>query len=134
MSLVLTTAHPLPRALRVAAVRNPLTLHSRDGSTGNYGLQDQRLAVRWATANAAAFGGDASNVVVAGESAGGGSISCHLVAPRSAGLFHAAIVESGPFGSWIARTMEVAETQFQSFVTAAACNATDDVVACLRVG
>ena len=37
---------------------------SPDGSTGNYGLQDQRLGMAWARANVAAFGGDSKRIYV----------------------------------------------------------------------
>ena len=46
--------------------------------------------------NIAAFGGDPANVTIFGESAGGMSVCDHLVAPGSAGLFRAAIIQSGP--------------------------------------
>jgi para-nitrobenzyl esterase len=38
--------------------------------------------------NIASFGGDPNNVMIFGQSAGGGSVSVHMVTPRSAGLFH----------------------------------------------
>jgi para-nitrobenzyl esterase len=65
-------------------------------STGSYGLADQQMALQWVHDNAAAFGGDAANVTLVGESAGGWSVCAHMVSPRSAGLFDKAIVESGP--------------------------------------
>lgn len=63
---------------------------------GNFGLQDQQAALRWVRANAAAFGGDPGKVTLFGESAGARSVCAHLVSPASAGLFHRAVLQSGP--------------------------------------
>jgi para-nitrobenzyl esterase len=66
-----------------------------DGDAGNYGFEDQQAALRWVHDNIAEFGGDPAKVTIAGESAGAMSVCDHLVAPGSAGLFRAAILQSG---------------------------------------
>ena len=57
-------------------------------------LQDQRAALQWVRRNAEHIGADPSRVLLFGQSAGSGSTSVHLLAPRSAGLFSSAALES----------------------------------------
>jgi para-nitrobenzyl esterase len=71
-----------------------LSQESPDGVSGNYGLLDQIAALQWVKANIGAFGGDAGNVTIAGESAGALSVMYLMTAPKARGLFHKAIAQS----------------------------------------
>ncbi|MGH6957756.1 MAG: carboxylesterase/lipase family protein, partial [Caulobacteraceae bacterium] len=65
-------------------------------SSGLAGMLDIVLVLEWVRDNIAAFGGDASNVTIFGESGGGMKVSLLLAMPGAKGLFHRAIVQSGP--------------------------------------
>lgn len=66
-----------------------------DGAPTNLGLRDQLFALRWVQENITAFGGDARNVTVFGESAGAMSIGNLVASPLAQGLFRRAIIQSG---------------------------------------
>jgi para-nitrobenzyl esterase len=63
--------------------------------SGANGIRDQVAALEWVRDNIAAFGGDPGRVTIFGESAGGMSVGTLLGTPAAAGLFHAAIAQSG---------------------------------------
>ena len=64
----------------------------------NLGIRDQVAALKWVKENIAAFGGDPNAVTIFGESAGGISVETLMSLPAAQGLFHRAIIESGPAG------------------------------------
>lgn len=63
--------------------------------SGNAGMLDILLALRWIRDNIARFGGDAGNVTLFGYSGGGQKVSVLMTMPEARGLFHKAIVQSG---------------------------------------
>lgn len=65
------------------------------GSTGNYAFLDQLAALQWVRANIAAFGGDANNITIMGQSAGAMSVQQLVLSPITRGLFSKAVMSSG---------------------------------------
>ena len=63
----------------------------------NFGLLDQIEALRWVRQHIRAFGGDPTQVTVAGESAGAADIGYLLASPLARGLFARAISQSGGY-------------------------------------
>ncbi|MEW9870870.1 carboxylesterase/lipase family protein [Arthrobacter sp. HS15c] len=68
--------------------------------SSNLALLDQVEALRWVQRNISAFGGDADNVTLFGESAGAAAVGTLLGMPVSRGLFHRAIMQSGTAGRY----------------------------------
>jgi para-nitrobenzyl esterase len=100
-------------------------------SSGNFGLLDQRAAMGWVRNHIAGFGGDPNNITIAGTSAGGLSVSLHLVSPGSAGLFDRAIIQSGA-ASYRWRDLAEAEAQGDALATALECTDPAHMLSCLR--
>jgi para-nitrobenzyl esterase len=66
-------------------------------ATANAGLLDLVAVLQWVKDNIAQFGGDPGNVTIFGQSGGGGKVLCLMAMPSAQGLFHRAIVQSGPY-------------------------------------
>jgi para-nitrobenzyl esterase len=70
-------------------------LHYPGLADGMMGLHDMVAALRFIQAHISNFGGDADNVTLMGQSAGGGAILRLITMQETTGLFHRAIVQSG---------------------------------------
>jgi carboxylesterase type B len=108
-------------------------LRDSRGSVGNYGIEDQRAAMLWVHENIALFGGDASRMMIFGESAGAASVGIHLVSPLSFNLFSSVGMESGSgLAHWSASTMDKATSVFHQTLVLTNCSNAPDVIYCLR--
>lgn len=63
--------------------------------SGNVGMLDIVAALEWVRDNIANFGGDPGNVLIFGQSGGGGKVNSLMAMPAAHGLFHKAVVQSG---------------------------------------
>jgi para-nitrobenzyl esterase len=99
--------------------------------SGNWGLLDQIGALKWIRRNVATFGGDAGNVTIAGQSAGGSSVCALLASPKAAGLFERATIQSAYCGLG-ERSLTDAQAQGDALAKQAGCTDLPTRVACLR--
>ena len=65
--------------------------------SANVGLLDIVAVLAWVRENITTFGGDPGCVTIFGQSGGGGKVLALMAMPAAKGLFHRAIVQSGPF-------------------------------------
>lgn len=110
----------------------PLPALAGEAVNGNFGIEDQREALRWIQRNISTFGGDPKNVTVSGESAGGASVCMHLSSPeQTKGLFQKAIIISAGCLAPIKTTPE-AITKIGKVITSnLGCSEASDL-GCLR--
>nr|AHW29554.1 acetylcholinesterase 2 [Cyrtorhinus lividipennis] len=110
-----------------------------DDAPGNMGLWDQTMAIRWIKENIHVFNGDPDLITLFGESAGGGSVSLHLISPVTRGLVRRGIMQSGTINApWSYMTAERALEVGKQLVGDCGCNVSQlaespsRVMACLR--
>ena len=101
-----------------------LSKHSKTNTSGNYGLMDQIMALEWIQQNIHFFGGNASNVIIAGHGSGATSIYALLASKKAAGLFSRAIAMSG--SAVFSKTSKEASKDNEVFLNNSKCNMNSD--------
>ncbi|KAF5306932.1 hypothetical protein FQA39_LY00162 [Lamprigera yunnana] len=102
-------------------------------AVGNNGLKDQVLALKWVKENILAFGGDPNSVTLVGCSAGGRSVSAHMLSPMSKGLFHRGISMSSSFHSqWRIGNHQLHIAQKQARLVGCPDDTSENIVKCLK--
>jgi carboxylesterase type B len=100
----------------------------------NPGLLDQQAALQWVQDHIQHFGGDPKNVVIWGQSAGGGSVVAQSIATgnKGKGLFKRAMASSPFWPKTYAYDSPEAEAIFDTVVEAVGCKGEEDEVKCLK--
>ena len=80
-------------------------------NSANAGIADLVASLQWVHDNISGFGGDPDNVLIFGQSGGGGKVCTLLQTPAAAGLFHRAVMQSGG-----ATLMERGEDDHKPFI------------------
>ncbi|KZL09463.1 Para-nitrobenzyl esterase [Pseudovibrio axinellae] len=92
-NIVLVTVNYRLGVLGSLATSGPTGQEPANG--GNYGLQDQQVALQWVQKHISSFGGDPTQVTVFGQSSGAMMVGLHMFsADSSKGLFRAGIMQS----------------------------------------
>ena len=71
-------------------------LDSSFAGSSHMGSFDLIMVLKWVRDNVEQFGGDPDNVTIMGQSGGGQKVSLLMAMPAAKGLFHKAIIQSGP--------------------------------------
>jgi para-nitrobenzyl esterase len=94
--------------------------------SGNVGMLDLVLALRWVKDNIAAFGGDPARVTIFGQSGGGAKCATLMAMPAAHGLFHRVMTMSGQ--QVTAAPQSIATARARDFLAKLGLTTTDDTL------
>ena len=108
-------------------------LYLEDQITGNAGLLDQALALKWVKDNAANLGGSADDITIFGQGSGGVSVGLHMMNSESSENFARAIMQSiSPLAYWAITDTERTAGKVKDLAQLVECEDNDGLLACLR--
>ncbi|KDR73001.1 hypothetical protein GALMADRAFT_252397 [Galerina marginata CBS 339.88] len=100
--------------------------------TGNFGLYDQRAALKWVNKYIQSFGGDPTKVTIWGQSAGAISVAMQMLAfgGKTDGLFRAGFMQSGS----VVAVSDITNGQknYDQLVNDTGCAGSNNTLQCLR--
>jgi len=82
--------------LNVFGFLNLTEMGDKYANSANASLLDHVAVLKWVRDNITNFGGDPGNVMIFGQSGGGGKVVSLMAMPSAKGLFHKAAIQSGP--------------------------------------
>lgn len=101
-------------------------------ATQNLGLRDQRLAVEWVRDNAVAFGGDASKLVIFGQSSGAVAVDYWSYAYINDPIVSGLISQSGNAFSFPLNDVELQTKNWYNVSGTVGCGTSGDTLSCMR--
>lgn len=108
-------------------------LSTEDGNaSGNMGLRDQSLALKWVRDNVHKFSGDFERVTLMGQGTGSTDTFLHLFNPLSKGLFQRAVISSGSINTCTFANSGIKEANKLGNQVGCPTNSSKDLVACLK--
>ncbi|OJJ46499.1 hypothetical protein ASPZODRAFT_66278 [Penicilliopsis zonata CBS 506.65] len=100
--------------------------------SSNLGLLDQRAAVEWVRDNIAAFGGDASRIVISGQSCGSAMVDYWAYAWPEDPIVAGIISHSGTSLSFEVNSADLSAQHWADLTGLLGCNTTADALACMK--
>ncbi|KAG5677769.1 hypothetical protein PVAND_007500 [Polypedilum vanderplanki] len=102
------------------------------GISGNAGLKDQQMALEWVYENIEHFNGDAQNICLFGESAGGSSVYLQTLSQKSRKFIKSAICQSGTaVDTWLMQRNGLEKTKRMAKLVGAKGESDEEIYAAL---
>ncbi|KAL3287467.1 hypothetical protein HHI36_001938 [Cryptolaemus montrouzieri] len=109
-------------------------LSTEDGVvSGNMGLKDQSMALKWIKDNIKEFGGNSDSITITGLSAGGASVHYHYLSPLSRDLFSRGLSMSGTaLQPWALTENPLEKAKFVARNVSCETDSTEKMISCMR--